>query len=164
MTICYHTINADDISATELISDIYRSCVSQFSTSCIKPKALGWISHAVNQDKIKITDELSIIRTGEDEFDAESRADVNPVINFYNKLDSFLTSHSLRVEVPQILKNAEARAYIPSSLLKGGIAEGLQVPLVEGNAVEGNFFIHYCQVTPSNFSHPSQAVALLRKS
>ncbi|KAG5672969.1 hypothetical protein PVAND_003055 [Polypedilum vanderplanki] len=135
------SISANEISAAELVSDIYKSCVSQFSTSCIKPKALAWISHAVNQDTIKITEDLSIVRTGEDEFDVESRSDENPIVKLFDRVDSFLTSHSLRLEAPQLLKTEEARAYVPRSLLKGGIAEGLEVPLVEGNAVEGRSFV-----------------------
>lgn len=135
MTI-YQPINADEISASQLLSEIFESCVKEYSTSCIKPKALAWISHAVNQDKIKITDELSIIRTGEDEFDTTPRS-ANPIVNLFDKLDSFLSSHSLRIEAPQILKEEEARSLVPRSLLKGGIVDGLQVPLVEGNAVEG---------------------------
>jgi hypothetical protein len=129
---------ADEVSATELISDIYKSCLSQYSTNCIKPKALAWISHAVNQDTIKITEDLSIVRTGEDEFDATAR-NGNAVVNLFDRLDSFLSSHSLRIEAPQILKQEEARSMVPSSLLKGGLADGLEVPLVEGNAVQGRF-------------------------
>lgn len=135
---CHQSVIADEISASELITDIYKSCLSQYSTNCIKPKALAWISHAVNQDKIKITEEMSIIRTGEDEFESQQRSG-NAVVNFFDRLDSFLSSHSLRIEVPTILKQEEARSMVPSSLLKGGLAEGLEVPLVEGNAVEGKF-------------------------
>lgn len=138
--VCYQSVNAEEISASQLIEDIFKSCISQYSTSCIKPKALAWISHAVNQDKIKVTDELSIIRTGEDEFDASSSSQrsSNQIVNLFDKLDSFLSSHSLRIEAPQILKQQEARSLVPQSLLKGGIVDGIQVPLVEGNAVEGN--------------------------
>jgi hypothetical protein len=135
VTVCYQSVYADT-SAAELITDIYKSCISQGSTSCLKPKALSWISHAVNQDTIKITEELTIVRTGDDEFTAEARS-ANPIVNLFDKVDSFLTSHSLRIGTPQILKTEEARAYVPENYLEGGLAEGLEVPLVEGNAVEG---------------------------
>ncbi|CRK87098.1 CLUMA_CG000825, isoform A [Clunio marinus] len=140
VTVCYQSVYADELSATQLINDIYKSCLSQYSTSCVKPKALAWISHAVNQDTIKINGELSIIRTGEDEFQPEERS-INPAVHLFDKVDSFLSSHSLRIEVPQILKNNEARAYIPETFLTGGLAQGLQVPLVEGNVVEGRGFV-----------------------
>lgn len=136
VTVCYRSVHAEDTSAAELITDIYKSCLSQYSTSCVKPKALAWISHAVNQDTIRINDDLSVIRTGEEEFGSEARS-ANPIVNLFDKIDSFLTSHSLRIEAPQILNNAEARSYIPESFMNGGLSQGLQVPLVEGNAVEG---------------------------
>lgn len=135
VTVCYRSVHADDISAAELISDIYKSCLSQYSTNCVKPKALAWISHAVNQDKIRINNDLSVIRTAEEEV-GEARS-INPIVNLFDRVDSFLTSHSLRIETPQILKNEEARSYIPESFMMGGLSEGLEVPLVEGNAVEG---------------------------
>lgn len=136
VTVCYQSVYADDISASQLIADIYKSCLSRYSTSCVKSKALSWISHAVNQDTIRINEDLTIIRTGEDEFGAEARS-ASKIVNLFDKVDSFLSSHSLRIEVPQILKNEEARAFMPESLLSGGLAQGLEVPLVEGNAVEG---------------------------
>lgn len=136
VTVCYQSAQADVISASDLITDIYKTCLSKYSTSCVKPKALSWISHAVNQDSIRISDDLSIVRTGEDEFVSEARSS-NRIVNLFDKVDSFLTSHSLRIEVPSILKTEEARANVPDSLFKGGIAQGIQIPLVEGNAVEG---------------------------
>lgn len=136
VAVCHQSASAD-ISATELVTDIYKSCLSQYSTSCVKPKALSWISHAIHQDKIRISDDLSIIRTSEEEETFAEARSANPIVNLFDKVDSFLTSHSLRVEVPQLLRNEEARSYLPDSFLKGGLAEGLQVPLVEGNAVEG---------------------------
>jgi Protein of unknown function (DUF1676) len=137
VTLCYQTSNAQDISASELITEIYKSCVAQYSTSCVKPKALAWMSHAVNQDKIRLTKDMSIVRTGEDEFGAAPRSS-NPVVNLFDKIDSFLSSHSLHIEAPEILKDEEVKASVPRALLKGGIAEGVQIPLVEGNAVEGS--------------------------
>lgn len=144
VTVCYQSVHADDISAAELITDIYQTCLSQYSTNCVKPKALAWISHAVNLDKIRISNDLTVIRTAEEEFASEARS-ANPIVNLFDRVDSFLSSHSLRIEVPSILKNEEARAYIPESFLKGGLAQGLEVPLVEGNAVEGNHdFFNSC--------------------
>lgn len=139
VTVSYRSVYADDISASQLITDIYKTCLSQYSTNCVKPKALAWISHAVNQDKIRISDDLTIIRTSDEEFGEEARF-ANPIVNLFDRVDSFLTSHSLRIEAPQLLKNEEARSAIPDSFLSEGIAQGLLVPLVEGNAVEGKLF------------------------
>lgn len=139
VTVSYRSVYADDISASQLITDIYKTCLSQYSTNCVKPKALAWISDAVNQDKIRISDDLTIIRTSDEEFGEEARF-ANPIVNLFDRVDSFLTSHSLRIEAPQLLKNEEARSAIPDSFLSEGIAQGLLVPLVEGNAVEGKLF------------------------
>jgi hypothetical protein len=139
VTVCYQSVHAEDVSAAELMTDIYTSCLSKLSTSCAKGKALSWISHAINQDTIKITEEMSIVRISEEEFTAEGRSS-NPLVNLFDRVDSFLTSHSLRIEAPQILKTEEARAYIPDNYMEGGLAQGLEVPLVEGNAVEGEKF------------------------
>lgn len=159
VTVCYRSVYADDVSATELITDIYKSCLSQYSTSCVKPKALAWVSHAINQDTIRISNDLTIIRTGEEEFGASARS-TNPIVNLFDKVDSFLSSHSLRIETPEILKISEARAYIPDNLMEGGLAQGLEIPLVEGNAVEGKFEgIEVFHARLTNFSYP-QDVAL----
>lgn len=136
VVVLWQSVHADDISATDLVADIYKSCLSKYSTSCVKPKALSWISQAVNQDTIRLSSDLSIIRTAEEEFGTEARS-TNPIVNLFDKVDSFLSSHALKVEVPEILRTEEARSFVPESLMDGGIAQGLQVPLVEGNAVEG---------------------------
>lgn len=136
MTVSYQSVYADDVSAADLVKDIYKSCLSQYSTSCVKPKALSWISHAVNQDVIRINDDMRIIRTGEDEFGTQIRS-ADPIVNLFDNVDSFLSSHSLRIEAPQLLKTEEARAFVPENFLSGGLAQGLELPLVEGNAVEG---------------------------
>lgn len=126
---------AADISAGDVMKDIYKSCISQFSTSCVKPKALAWINQSLKNDEIKINDELYIIRTSDDVLKAEERS-VEPTIALFDKIDSFLSTHSLRVQAPEILKT-EARAYVPESLLKDGLTNGLVIPLVQGNAAEG---------------------------
>lgn len=137
VALCHQSINADT-SAVDLIEDIYKSCLSQYSTSCVKPKALSWISNVVDQDHIKISDNLIIVRTDTDEFTAEQRS-VDPNVELFDKIDSFLSTHAIKMRVPEILQSEEARSFIPTSYLKGGLAENLQVPLVEGNTVEGKF-------------------------
>ena len=136
VALCHQPINADT-SASGLIGDIYRSCLSKYSTSCVKPKALSWISNVVNQDQIRISDDLVIVKTSEDEFTTEKRS-LDPHVALFDKIDSFLSTHAIRLQVPEILQTKEARSFIPSSYLRGGLAENLEVPLVEGNAIEGN--------------------------
>lgn len=51
-----------EFSAVNVVQDIYHSCVSSFSVSCVKPKALQWLSSVSNNDKIKITEDLFIVK------------------------------------------------------------------------------------------------------
>ena len=135
VALCHLPINADT-SAAGLIEDIYKSCLSQYSTSCVKPKALSWISNVINQDQIKISEDLVIVKTSDDVFTTEKRS-TDPQVALYDKIDSFLSTHSIRLQLPKVLQSEEARSFIPPFYLKGGLAENLEVPLVEGNAVEG---------------------------
>lgn len=132
-------------SATEVLSDMYDNCLSKLSYSCVKPRALQWISDVAQQDQIKITNDLSIIKTGEQV--AEGANEQRGSLDIFNKIDNFMSTHSLRVEVPEILKIQEARSFVPESYLDGGLANGLEVPLGEKNLAEGIsfcvfFFIH----------------------
>lgn len=125
-----------DRSASDVASEMYNSCLSQLSVSCVRPKALAWVSEVSQQDKIRITNDLSIIRTAVDEEVPEQRSgDATSV--FFDKVESFLTTHSLKVEVPQILKLKEARSMIPEIFLKGGLTNGLIVPLSDQSPAEG---------------------------
>lgn len=119
-------------SAAEVAQDIFHSCLSDLSTSCVKPKALAWLSSAVAKSEIKITDDLSIVRTAEDEpvDNNEQRGGAQ----LFDQIDGFLATHSVRVNAPAILKTAEARAFGSEQL---GLDSSLEVPLADGNAVEG---------------------------
>lgn len=133
-------ISAELPTATDVAVDIYHSCLSEWSTSCVKPKALQWISEAVKLNEFKVTEDLSIVRTGQDEpvdFN-QQRSEDNPMIELFDKFDSFLTSHSLRLNAPKALQSEEARSLIPESYRADGLAVGLQIPLVAGNVAEGN--------------------------
>lgn len=128
-----------DRSASDLAGDMYNSCLSQLSVSCVRPKALAWISEVSQQNKIRITDDLSIIRTAEDEEVPEQRSG-DATSAFFDKVESFLATHSLKVEVPQILKLKEARSMIPEMFLSGGLSNGLIVPLSDQSPAEGEFY------------------------
>jgi hypothetical protein len=142
VSVSFRLTHADQpmLSAADVASDIYSSCISQLSISCVKPKALAWLSRAVNENEIKINGDMKIIKTGDDEpieFN-QQRNGVDAKIQLFDKIDSFLSTHSLKIEVPEILKIEEARALIPDAYLKGGLGEGITVPLVDGNPVQGN--------------------------
>lgn len=49
-------------SAQQVLVDVYHGCLKDFSVSCVKPKALSWISQVANDDVIQITEDLSIVK------------------------------------------------------------------------------------------------------
>lgn len=122
-------------SASDMMIEIYESCLSQYSMSCVKPKALSWISKAISSREIKITDDLTIIKTGNEDpidFNQQKRSG-DPSVELFDKIDSFLASHSIRISAPSILKTEEARAFVGDQDLD----QTLEVPLAEGNVAEG---------------------------
>ncbi|XP_049529299.1 uncharacterized protein LOC125947874 [Anopheles darlingi] len=137
-----------DRSAADVATDIFKTCLSDYNMKCAKSKALAWMASATEQDEIRITDTLTIVRTGtEDVADAgaekhdQQQERSNRVVTLLNKIDSFLSTHALKLSPPQALQSEEARSYIPESLLKGGLSEELVVPLTEGNVAEGRGFV-----------------------
>lgn len=126
-------------SATDVVTDIYNTCLSKYSVNCVKPKALAWISEAVKYDEIKINDDLTILKTGGGDNDepidfTKERNGGDARIELFDKIDSFLATHSLRLNFPQILQTEEARAYLPTAV---GFTDSLEIPLAERNVAEG---------------------------
>lgn len=117
-------------SATTLVRNIYNECLSQYSVECVKPRALQWISQVVNDDEIKITDHLAIVKTGllEGEAEVDPRMAKDPAYQIFDKVDGFLQTHSVRVKVPEELTNSEASEYVPRSLLSD-LPSDLDMPL-----------------------------------
>uniref|UniRef100_A0A182YM63 Uncharacterized protein n=1 Tax=Anopheles stephensi TaxID=30069 RepID=A0A182YM63_ANOST len=133
-------------SAAELATDIYRTCLaSEHGLKCAKAKALAWMANVAEQDEIPITESLTIVRTGTEEpdqpADTEQQQRSAGVVRLLNNIDSFLSTHALKMTPPAVLASEEARAYIPDTLLQGGLADNLVVPLTEGNVAEGRGFV-----------------------
>ncbi|XP_065076961.1 uncharacterized protein Osi18 [Ochlerotatus camptorhynchus] len=131
-------------SAADVAVEIYKTCLADVNMKCVKSKALSWLTTVAEQDEIKITNALTIIRTGTDDEEAPEVKDQqrsNKVVHLLNKIDGFLSTHALKMGVPEVLQSEEARAYIPDSLMRGGLAEELVVPLAEGNVAEGRGFV-----------------------
>lgn len=53
-----------ETSATDVLKKIYDECVRHGSFACVKPKVLSFLSSAVKRDKILLTDDLVIEKTG----------------------------------------------------------------------------------------------------
>lgn len=123
-------------SASKLVKNIYNECLSQYSVECVKPRALQWISLVANDDEIKITDNLSVVRTAvlEDE-DVNPRLAKDPIYSIFDKVDGFLQTHSVKVKVPEEVTNSAAAEYVPRSLLTDLPSE-LDMPLDGEEEVE----------------------------
>ncbi|XP_063920788.1 uncharacterized protein LOC135135624 [Zophobas morio] len=100
-----------DPSASDVLRDIYHSCLKDFSVSCVKPKALSWMSYVSDKPQIHITEDLVLVKKR----DAEERgvsADV------FDKFEDFLQSHDLVAKVPQVLQ--------PGGILGGLVPRSMQ--------------------------------------
>ena len=51
-------------TASDVLKKIYDECVQHGSFACVKPKVLSFLSAAVKKDKIMLTDDLVIEKTG----------------------------------------------------------------------------------------------------
>lgn len=116
-------------SASSLVQNIYNECLSQYSVECVKPRALQWISLVSNDDEIKITEDLAVVKTGSIESeDADPRLAKDPAYAIFDQVDRFLQTHSVRVKVPQELTSSAASEYVPRGLLTDLPSE-LDMPL-----------------------------------
>lgn len=129
--------SAQSYSASNLVRNIYKECLSQYSVECVKPRTLQWISHVANDDEIKITDDLSIIKTGaiEEDQEVDPRMAKDPMYAIFDKVDSFIQTHSLKVKVPEEISSSAASEYVPRSLLTDLPSE-LNMPLDGEEEVE----------------------------
>lgn len=116
-------------SATDLAVDIYRTCLKDFSTSCVRPKALQWISNVAEQDEIKITNLMSVVRTTRDVPPPAIQGPRDARFQLFERLDNFLNTHAVKITPPAFFRSQEARSMIPDSLLETGLAKEVNVPL-----------------------------------
>lgn len=130
--------SAYEDSAANLAYDVYKGCLSQYSVSCVKPKALSWISRVADQDEISITQDLKVVRTG---FAEQSRDVKDDKMQMFENIDAFLATHSLKIRVPEELTSGPAGEYVPRSLLQGLPSE-IDMPLSEGNVAEGIYCVN----------------------
>lgn len=59
-----------DPTAVEAVQDIVSNCLLKFQISgCVKPRALSWVNKVAENNVVRITDDLYLIK----KFDAESQ-------------------------------------------------------------------------------------------
>ncbi|EDV43710.1 uncharacterized protein Dana_GF16391 [Drosophila ananassae] len=120
-------------SAAQLALDMYHGCLKDLSVSCVRPKALQWFNAALQQPEVRITERLSIVRTSEK---VESRS-LNPEERLFDDIDSYLGSHSLRIQAPEYFRSSEARSLVPDFLLENPLTQGGVIPLAAANEGRG---------------------------
>lgn len=128
---------------TEVFQDIYNTCLSKYSVGCVKPKALAWISDVVSSNEIRLTNDLSIIRTGNDQpIDFNGRGRGNVYVELFDKIDGFISTHNIKMAMPEWLKSPEARSLVDFSN-EIDSTDSLEMPLSDGNVAEGIFINSY---------------------
>ncbi|XP_028158040.1 uncharacterized protein LOC114351155 [Ostrinia furnacalis] len=128
--------SAQTYSASSLLRNVYNECLSQYSVECVKPRALQWMSAVANDDEIKITDNLSIVKTAVlEDGNVDPRMALEPALQIVDRVDRFLQTHSVKVKVPAEITNSAASEYVPRSLLVDLPSE-LNMPLDGEEEVE----------------------------
>lgn len=122
-------------SATDLAFDMYNSCLKDFSTSCVQPKAMQWFNQELQQDEIQITDKLSIVRSST--VQPIQKRSHNAQEQLFNDIDNFLATHALRIRAPEFFNTEEARSYVPDFLFSTTLTKDSVVPLAESDPNQG---------------------------
>ena len=77
-----------DPSASDVLRDIYHSCLKDFSVSCVKPKALSWMSYVSDKPQIHITEDLVLVKKRDAELG-------KCLVRFFGLFEDFLQRHVL---------------------------------------------------------------------
>jgi hypothetical protein len=126
----------------------YRCADSEFMLSCVKPKVLTYITDAVKQDKLAITEDLAVVKsrdapqddTKEDYYSSQYDA-TDPSKRklmrtlMLEKLDTYLSSHQLEAKLPEAIVSSNI---VPRALVDS-IPKSLTVPLGDSSSGQGNF-------------------------
>lgn len=113
--------------------------------SCVKPKVLAYLSHAVKQDKLAITDDLAIVKSRDmpednsEEYYPTQYDSVDPARKellrslMLEKLDAYLSSHQLEAKLPEAIAGSDI---VPRSLVDS-MPTSLTVPLSDSSNGQG---------------------------
>lgn len=125
----------------DTFNDIYSTCLVRLNTDCVQPKAMHWLNNVIEKREIRITDDLSIVKNGSavvDEEPLDVEGGRSAQVNIISKVDEFLATHYLNIRYPKSIINDNVPSFMVSYLNRF-VPEGIQVPLEEGTANEGNF-------------------------
>lgn len=121
-----------NILATDVMSDIYNTCLSKYSVSCVKPKSLAWLSEAVKSDDIRITESLSIVRNGNPSVNVQTPRHGNAQVAILEEVENFLATHSVRVNAPSFITDGSVRSFLPDTIETNDLSQTIEMSLSEG--------------------------------
>jgi len=114
--------------------------------SCVKPKVLAYITDAVKQDRLAITEDLAVIKSRdapehktEDYFPSEYDV-MDPAKRKFlrtlmlEKIDAYLSNHQLEAKLPAAIVGSNI---VPRSLINS-MPKNLTVPLNDSSNGQGN--------------------------
>lgn len=116
--------------------------------SCVKPKVLAYLSNAVKEDRLAITDDLAVVKSRDmpeessDEYYPPQYNAVDPARKellrslMLEKLDAYLSSHQLEAKLPEAIAGSNI---VPRALVDS-MPRSLTVPLSDSSNGQGNKF------------------------
>lgn len=115
--------------------------------SCVKPKVLAYLTDAVKQDRVAITEDLAVIKSRDasqdntkrdyypsqyDAADPSKRKLLRTLM--LEKLDAYLSSHQLEAKLPEAIMGSNI---VPRSLMDS-MPKSLTIPLSDSSNEQGN--------------------------
>ncbi|XP_003401376.1 uncharacterized protein LOC126924420 [Bombus affinis] len=137
-------------TTADALQNIYYRCIDNESMlSCVKPKVLAYLSQAVKEDRLAITDDLAIVKSrnmaeeSNEEYYPPQYDSVDPARKellrslMLEKLDAYLSSHQLEAKLPEAIVGSNI---VPRALVDT-MPRSLTVPLSDSSNGQGRGFV-----------------------
>ncbi|XP_054002678.1 uncharacterized protein LOC128889256 [Hylaeus anthracinus] len=136
-------------TTADALQSIYYRCVDNESMySCVKPKVLAYLSNAVKQDRLAITEDLAVVKSRDIPEDNTEEylsqyGTVDPSRKellrsmMLEKLDGYLSSHQLEAKLPEAIAGSNI---VPRSLVDS-MPRTLTIPLSDSSNGQGRGFV-----------------------
>ncbi|XP_011703632.1 PREDICTED: uncharacterized protein LOC105459375 [Wasmannia auropunctata] len=133
-----------------ILQEIYQRCAdSESMLSCVKPKVLAYITDAVKQNRLAITEDLAIVKSRDapehetEDYSPSQYDDADPSKRkllrtlMLEKLDAYLSSHQLEAKLPAAIVGSNI---VPRSLVDS-MPKSLTIPLNDSSNGQGRGFV-----------------------
>ncbi|XP_014475669.1 PREDICTED: uncharacterized protein LOC106744990 [Dinoponera quadriceps] len=133
-----------------VLQKIYHRCAdSESMLSCVKPKVLAYLTDAVKQDRLVITEDLAVVKSRDapeddtKDYDPSQDDAENPSKKKFlrtlmlEKLDAYLASHQLEAKLPDAIAGSNI---VPRSLVDS-MPRSITVPLSDSSNGQGRGFV-----------------------